>query len=165
MATEGRLVCGAGAMVIPAGLLLCVLSWRPDLCDLPTIRDRLCPDQPGQGSLEQQVQEFDRRYAAKQAVEAELAAGRLSLLEAAAHFRALDHTGPPFNWEMFHQSWPGQTDDESHCREVIERLKNLPPSGCYQREELVGRLEDELRENLTRGTLRLPDIVLTGADK
>jgi hypothetical protein len=88
----------------------------------------------------------------------ELLLGRLTLLEAAALFRALDQSLRSFNWEQFRLGYPGDSDEERHCREVIRwvriELESTDPclSIATQHE-----LERKLQEHLRRGTLLLPE--------
>jgi hypothetical protein len=99
------------------------------------------------------------RFKQKSQVVRELLAGRLTLLEAAARFRALDHAPPPFNWEMFREVHRGDSDEERHCREVIvgveAELIDSDPCLCLA---ICEQLERELQQHLERGPLRLPDV-------
>jgi hypothetical protein len=124
---------------------------------------------PATGTVEEQLRlgdELDekargavrRMYHKERVLQLHLA-GRLSLLEAAAHFRALDQEAPPFNWKQFREAIDGASDDERHCREVIGfvraalEIRHSPTA----REE-VQRREAELRQHLGRGPLRLPEV-------
>jgi hypothetical protein len=109
--------------------------------------------------LETRLHDVSRCLDVKRRLAAEVIAGRLTLLEAAAHFHDLNRDWPASKWEQFRQHWPGRSDDERHCREVISyvrsELQNL------RRADLgpVACLEDELREYLDRGELCLPESV------
>ncbi len=83
--------------------------------------------------------------------------GRLGLLEAAAHFRALDQAPPAFHWAEFRDSFPGASEEERHCREVIchvDGVKTIHPNATA----VVARLEQELRAHLRGGRPCLPEI-------
>jgi hypothetical protein len=98
-------------------------------------------------------QRMDRKREVSMAV----VEGRMSLLDAAALFRDLDQTGPNIGWEHYRASFPGGTDEERHCREVIvwvERMVDPPPP---ERAAVVERLERELEELLRHGPLSLPE--------
>jgi hypothetical protein len=90
-----------------------------------------------------------------QEVADEVRAGRLSLLEAAARARDIQSASPYFPWKHFRESHPGASDDERFCRMVID-LVTLPTSPGSGPDPVVARLQAELDEHLSRGTLHLP---------
>jgi hypothetical protein len=107
----------------------------------------------------QKVRAYLRRVARKEQVVQEVLAGQLNLLEAAALFRALDHGPPEFHWDYFHDRWPGDTDEERHCHEVIDCVGSVLRRAADSRDqEVCARLRAELVEHLCRGTLHLPDL-------
>jgi hypothetical protein len=94
--------------------------------------------------------------ATKRALAAELVAGRLTLFEAAAGLAAVEETRARFLQPGLSLS-PAKTPAEKLCREMIalvrERLR-----GSQEQATVVGRLETELREHLTRhDTMQLPE--------
>jgi hypothetical protein len=98
------------------------------------------------------------RIATKVEVSKQVLAGELTLLEAAALFRAADQQPPVFLWEEFRRAFPGATDEERHCREVIvwvERVQSKKDP-CLAEATRVA-LEAQLAEQLKRGPLRLPE--------
>jgi hypothetical protein len=102
------------------------------------------------------VRDILRRAAAKQRLAVEVIEGRLSLVEAATRFRDLDEQPPPFHWQAFRDAFPGASDDERHCRQVLNyvwgELQDRPDADPA----LLGRLEAELQDLLARGNFRLP---------
>lgn len=83
----------------------------------------------------------------------ELLAGRLTLLETAARYRALDRAHAGFVWNAFRRELPGRSDDERHCRMVIAVAE-----GEVSRKEapaVVARLTAELDDHLKRGPISL----------
>src|SRR5690242_16865673 len=91
------------------------------------------------------------RIEAKNRLAREVLAGRLSLPEAAAAFKALDAAGPAKA-----RRCPSTTlDDEGLCRKVISWVEAIAPPG--EGEEAACRLEAELDERVRQDTLRLPD--------
>src|SRR5262245_4691846 len=96
------------------------------------------------------------RCAEKHRLAAEVLEGRLGLLEAATHFRDLNEQPPPFLWERFRDRFPGRSDDERHCRQVIAFVKAALPEYRGADPAPVARLEAELEELLRQGDLRLP---------
>src|SRR5262249_51540842 len=97
-----------------------------------------------------------RRTAEKTRLAAQVAEGRLALPDAAARFRDLDRQPPPFHWDHFRGAYSGRSDEERHCREVIQYVRVLQDRP--EREAAVAaRLEAELRDLLDRGDLRLPE--------
>jgi hypothetical protein len=89
--------------------------------------------------------------ATRWAIAAEVRAGRLTLLEGAAGFRAIDGIKARYAL-VVPGSVPGESDEERLCRQVILYVVSL-----VEGEEVVGRLERELREQLRQqGKLQLP---------
>jgi hypothetical protein len=136
----------------------------------PTWTARLGLDSLGLAALEEQMArerqrsaELDRlnqlvypRLVAKYQVTAALAAGRLSLLEAAARFRALDQMAPGHPPAIFHSYYAGSSDEERYCRQAIQLLRASRNSASEQT-ALAEQLEAELSEHLAHGTLHLPE--------
>jgi hypothetical protein len=89
------------------------------------------------------------------AITSDLIAGRLTLFEAAAGFRAVRQVREKYV-QPASVSFPGMTEDEQLCRQVIvsveARLQGNPAQAA-----VVARLNKELQEHLDRyGTVRLP---------
>jgi hypothetical protein len=97
----------------------------------------------------------DRRAAEKHALAGEVIEGRLPLRRAAAQFRDLNARPPAFNWEAFRQTYPGSSDDERHCCEVIQFVGQEVRRRPGADPAAVGRLEAELRGLLQHGDFRL----------
>jgi len=97
-----------------------------------------------------------RRLHEKQALAREVADGRLTLREVAARYRELDEAAPGFHWEEFRRKYPGASDEERHCREVISFVRALPPERGDGERTVAGRLESELQASTARGDLSLP---------
>jgi hypothetical protein len=144
------------AVLVGALALLAWSSWKGEIL----------PNEPNASSeevrlaqLEQRVQAVAQRLKRKQRVTDELMAGRLTLLQAAALFRALDHAPPPFNWDIFRSSRPGISDDERHCHLVIAWVYHtlLATDRC-QAEALREDLDRQLGEHQRLGPLRLDQI-------
>jgi hypothetical protein len=97
-----------------------------------------------------------RRVRAMEQIVEQVIAQRLSLLEAAAQWGALLEENPGINWEIYRRVWPGNSDAERYCWNVIDAVR------CKLRREpgraaaLTEALEAELRGHLEQGTLWLP---------
>ncbi len=158
---DRRVICGSATATLGPGLVLCLLICVPDLAvrawDVPSLKG-LWPDEQGRETKIQRAMESVRRRAeAKQAVARDVADERLTLLQAAALMRDEDRRAPDFSWEEFRRSHDVASDDERHCLEVIEHVLAILPDNSPRAEEVVRRLQAEMREHLDRGTLRLPD--------
>jgi hypothetical protein len=139
------------------GLVACLVVlaaaavWRSGLPTGPEQRSGLLLPTP------EQTRVIQARIEAKEAVADRLLAGELVLLEAAAWFRRLNDNPPEYRVDA-HLCFPGNSDGEKLCRQVIEwarhPLKSLPPES---RAEALGRLEDELGRLLAEGAeIELP---------
>ena len=114
------LLKGAAVVAVPGlvlGGLILALSLGLD-CWLG-----LCGDRSEAAREEERLVDdlrvIERIEEAKHGVVRDLLAGRLTLPEAAARFRDLDREQPGFNWVAFRRTYPCDTDDERHCREVL----------------------------------------------
>jgi hypothetical protein len=144
-----------GAAVLAALALLARPRWRPD--SLPGDGGPDAEEVRG-ADLEQEVRDVHRRLTRKERVARAVADGRLTLWEAAACFRTLNHRPPPFAWERFRAAWPGDSDDERHCHEVIHwAYLTVGRADARRAEALRASLRAELSERLGRGPVRLPE--------
>jgi hypothetical protein len=150
------LVKGVAVATAPA-LLLGGIFWAvspaPDTGLSPW--NDLAEAQRRSESLDHALQDTARRLEAKEALARALAAGRVTLLEAAARLRDLDRGKPDFNWEEFRRAFRGASDDERHCREVIKWVRMVNVVDTPQDEATARRLEAELQYHIDHGTLRL----------
>jgi hypothetical protein len=162
MPAPSRLLAAAGLLVGLAACLLCLApqALRPlglDFGDLPALYRRLEESHRRREELDHRREVLLRRIAAKEQVVAELVAGRLTLLQAAARFRDLkeeppDMADPP--------GYPcGCSEGERLCREVMAWADGWLAERAPQRAAAVAaRLEAELRRHRDRaGMVRLPD--------
>ncbi len=107
--------------------------------------------------LDARHQFTNRKIATKRHLAQELIAGRLTLLETAAQFRALDRAHAEFVWSAFRRQYPAATDDESHCLCVIATAQSEFPNRSRQEAAIGARLRAELQEHLKRGPLCLDE--------
>jgi hypothetical protein len=108
--------------------------------------------------LDRTQQALSRHRQRKHRLILALLAGQLRLLEAAAGFRALDRMTPEFAWKQFREHYPGDSDEERHCRHVITFAHAALVHDPARADEVRDRLDAELREYLRCGPLRLPDL-------
>ena len=114
------------------------------------------PQAPPDRELHNLCAAAEQRAAEKFALAGEVIDGRLALLPAAARFRDLNARPPAFSWEAFRRTYPGSSDDERHCREVIQYVRQEVQRRPGVDATIPGRLEAELRCLLERGGCRLP---------
>jgi hypothetical protein len=86
-----------------------------------------------------------------------VAEGRMSLLGGAAQLRDMYRAEPRFSWTRFRECYPGATDDERFCRALILRVRNLHAEDEDQACAPGARLDAELQEHLSHGSLHLPE--------
>jgi hypothetical protein len=90
----------------------------------------------------------------------ELAAGRMTLFEAAARFKRLNSEPTPGNLDVL-RTFRGATDNERLCRQVITWLDSTTHSMTEsQRQQVLGQAEAELRKHIAQhgGQVVLPEI-------
>jgi hypothetical protein len=151
-ATVRALLFLGAAVLLGAVAMTTRERWRRTMDD-PVRRQQKRGDE-----LERKIKAVLRRLERKERIVKALLAGRLTLLEAASRFRALNQGPPEFSWDRFRDSLPGDSDDERHCYEVIEFVYNaLRQDDPRRAAEVRECLRAQLREDLRCGPLRLPE--------
>jgi hypothetical protein len=149
-----RLILKGSAVVALPGLLLCGLLWVSSLgrdCWPESCRSLAGVWREGD-RIDEALRLIVRREEAKKGVVRDLLAGRLTLRQAAALFRDLDRGPPAFNWEEFRRAYPCDTDEERHCREVIDCVRGVLPANSPESEAIARRFEAELPDRAKPGS-------------
>lgn len=108
--------------------------------------------------LSRAVQETRERTAAKERIADMVAGNEITLIEAAAWFRALHRT--PHSWNNIICPPPGKQEGKEWCHKVITyvEMKTRSEQSASQAEFVRQRLQADLQEQLERhGTIELPD--------
>ena len=158
-----RTVCPLASILGVAAIM--VLYFRHPAAEVT--ENRMLPGRIGEWytamiqaqDLEAQSKRVQQRYDAKNAVVADVIAGRLTLFEAAARFRKLNASNPQAEHWLGYQ-FRDQPYELALCRSIIHRvdleLRSRRASG--PEDGTVARLEAELAEHLKRHRrLPLPD--------
>jgi hypothetical protein len=144
-------------LVASAAACLAVVVWRsPDTGSLPGLGGGTDPEVRRSEELDDLLRRALRCTDERQRLTAAVVEGRLPLLEAAGRFRDLNRDNPGFNWERFRHTYPGVSDDERFCRQVLAHVDLAVRVRPGADPALPGRLEAELRDLLSRGDLHLP---------
>jgi len=138
------------------------LSWPRGPGGLPS-RGNGTEEDPFAVELEQKRLEVIRRIVERQGVVDAVVAGRMDLLQAAARFRHLNDRLPEGGMVAFRAYFPGASDEERLCRQVIHRLRYPGADRDDGPDELAARLEAQLNDLLRRGGLTLPPFPPTPA--
>jgi hypothetical protein len=156
-----RSLCALASLTLPAAVLvLAGLLVEPDGRRPTELQDFPGADWSAVG-LDARAAVLRTRLAARYRILQAVHSRRLTLVEAAALFRDLNRSDPNFPWHAFRSYYAGATDDERHCREIIDNAAealDLPPAEIGA---LTARLEAELQEHLRYGPLRLPESLIT----
>jgi hypothetical protein len=140
--------------VLVAAVVLLAREWADSL---RSQQDALAEEVRRGAEMDQRGRGFARRLEEKERLVQELLAGQLTLLEAAAYFRALDQAPPEFYWEAFRAAHAGDSDEERHCNEVITFVEAaLGETDRGKADGICERLRAELRQHLQQGPLCLP---------
>jgi hypothetical protein len=115
------------------------------------------PTAPSAYAPDPDVKRIRQRLLHKKELAREVIAGRLTLLQAAARFRDLDRQPPRFYWSAFQVGYPGATDEERHCREVIRYVRMGLLDQPAKRTDLADHLETELQDLLKQRKPSLPE--------
>jgi hypothetical protein len=90
----------------------------------------------------------------------ELIERRLTLLQAATQLRDLDLSLAPvrkdFYGTVFHQIYPGRTDDERYCQRAIAAVDSELVLEPARSGSIMRRLKDEFQREISHGILQLP---------
>jgi hypothetical protein len=155
--SRGLVVRSLLIVVVPVVLAVVLLAVQEGWRRRPEAGPSAAPVLGQAEKLERKSRAVLRQLNQKLRVARAVRAGRLTLLEGAALFRALDEGSPWFNPERFRLIYPGDSDEERHCRMVIRFAYSYFPEDAPPSEEARLRLR-ELSEHLRRGPLRLPDV-------
>jgi hypothetical protein len=95
---------------------------------------------------EKRCEEIRDRLEQKGHIARKVISGQLTLLEAAHRYQELDESGSPFSWDTFRVVQDGATDEERHCREVVdwvevEAMETDPCVALALRARLLRELE------------------------
>jgi hypothetical protein len=153
-------VCASACLLLGITLARTPSGWvsgfAPGLSRLSEVWLDLAEETARELDLEDNRAAVTERVMAKARLVEELVAGRRTLLQTAARFRALNSGPPRFHWEHFREAYPGATDDEKCCYEVLFAARPTPNSPDRERRlALVEQLKAELRQLVEEGTLRL----------
>jgi hypothetical protein len=144
-------LCLFTAVVLAAMVLLgasCCES-RPDVApwDWPDAYRALTRAQARGAELDKIHKDLGLRYHAKCAVALDLAAGRLTLPQAVAEFRALVQN-PAWFWEGLRREEAGASDEERLYRHVVAWAESTVAEETEQRVAVAARLEVELQHHV-----------------
>jgi hypothetical protein len=138
----------AGGLLVSVGALapdwLAELGLDPAaLCDLlgAAERERFRGD-----DLVARDRYFLDNVEGKQRVTQEVLNNRMTLREAAARFQALNAACPEYDWDEFRRIFPGKTDEERHCRQVLVSVRLKVEGDRSRGTILLDRLEAELQQ-------------------
>jgi hypothetical protein len=139
--------------VAVAGLALASLGWTMpgvaetcglDFWSVPELQARLEENQRQQAEIDVEDQRVLQRIDIKEGLITELIDGRTTILEVAAQFKLLND-GRQDYLRLFHKQYPGASDDECFCRNVVAfadaRLCRLGRAGHVTSERLHRELE------------------------
>jgi hypothetical protein len=142
-------LCLSAALAL-VGLAVFASRFVPGLDGLLPGPDGYVREQQHNLQLREDMAGLNRVIADKHDITAEVIAGRVGLVEAARRFRDLDAAAPQFNREAFCRTWPGRTDEERYCREVIGFVRSTLTDEPDHRHLVMGRLETEFGDYLRR---------------
>jgi len=117
-----------------------------DMVQTPGLRDEIKEDAEFREILEVVNREIQRRIAIKEALIAELIAGRVTLAATTEQFLTMNQDRPEYMM-IIRASYPGRTDYEKSAYNVISyaegELQQLPPEA---QEKIRARFAAELRD-------------------
>ena len=99
-----------------------------------------------------------RRSKARARIAWQVIEGRLTLLQAAEHYRDLDEICADYDWNTFRHCFRDcASDEERHARHVLAAISATLLEEPERRRIIVTRLETARRDTLSQGTFRLPE--------
>jgi hypothetical protein len=145
------------------GLTLAVVSaarpsWAADLgldfWSVPALQERIARDQQIASKLAARDEQTLRRIAVKETIIEDLLAKRITLLEAAAEFRALN-AGKHAYTMVLRSVYPDMSDEERVCRNVIGYVESYA-DGDEDGRATIHRLQEDLQRLKASGSIHLP---------
>jgi hypothetical protein len=82
--------------------------------------------------------------------------GRADLLGAAAAFRDWQRAVPAYDWGLFRQAFPADSEEESLCLSVISMVEQALEGSPGERAAWAANLRSQLKLYREGGTIRLP---------
>ena len=150
LARPRALVCSSlviGAVVLVAHPTL-AQSIGADVWNMPALKEQVRAAGAEDERLTTEDDDVRRRIAIKDAITAELIAGRTTLADATDRFTELN-AGRPRYLTALRDAYPGATDQEKFARNVISfAISRAEPA---ERADLSSRLETELRQMVAAG--------------
>lgn len=73
---------------------------------------------------------------------------KMTLREAAARFQSLNEACPDYDWDGFRRAFPGKTDEERHCNQVLAAVRMKVEGDHAQGSQLLKRLEAEMHASV-----------------
>jgi hypothetical protein len=121
------------------------------------------PDEPveclSSGAERQALEVVLLRTTAKSRIARDVIAGRLSLLQAAALFGALNEVSPQSQSESYRCRFSQDTDEELLCRQVLGYVGCDLDEEPDRREAAMVRLEADFKEQRKNGAIRLSEVL------
>jgi hypothetical protein len=156
-----RLAAGAGTCILVLGGLT-LYQAETDSCENPPAasvdkEDSLNFEIERSAILDEQLARMRHIIAVKQHIARELIVGRVTLGDAGARFHELEKMTPGANHRVFQAAYPGATDPERYCRQVIDRAVQMNASDPLDHEALRSRLETELKRQFCGAPLTATD--------
>ena len=153
-------LCLAVLGLVAAGAKYADPSWfcdpGPEGLPLSEVQDYLQRQVERGEALDSLLEKQKRQREARAELVFELAAGRLTLVEAAARIRDLYGSTPSF-WEGLRMAEKGNTDEERLCRHAIGWVESMLADRPCEASAVAARLEAELGDHLARhGKVILP---------
>jgi hypothetical protein len=154
-----RLSLCAGALSCTwAGLQAVDPQWMakvgPALRDVPAMTGWLHRETDRQAALAEANERVLERLDAKRRLAHAVLAGRMPLAEAAARFGALNRGADGYNWGAYRAYFPGRTDDECHCLEVLAIVEAEAADDPCATTASLAVVHEELRRLTERGPVR-----------
>jgi hypothetical protein len=144
--------CSAALALVLSGLEATNPGWLsqlgPALYEFQQLRARLVREHKQEDQLSEQSKQVLRSCERKSQLAADVIAERLSLQEAAAQFRELAQTAPASHLKGLHLIFPGCSDEECFCREVIACVEAQFFDRPDKASGLIARLSRELDQEL-----------------
>jgi hypothetical protein len=155
----GAAIPGAAALCLMSAACASATNEGPDSYARTAHVSELPQKIEDQQQLDDQLKRSIQRHEAKEAIFADVIAGRCTLVEAAARFRDLNAPWPMAR-HWLEQRFPGMSYELALCRQIIEdardELLRRTPDGV---ESVVSRLQAELADHLHRhGNICLPTV-------
>lgn len=143
------LLTGGVAIIASLFLVGVVCNSLLSHTELMGVLERIERESARKKHLIQREREILKNIEGKEVVLQKLLNQAMPLRAAAMEFQRLNRECPQYEWDAFYRTFPGRTDEERHCRQVLASLRLEVKRQSGRGLDVLTRLEAEFGNPIT----------------